>query len=188
MNHKTLSTWPAALLLSAAALGAFAHGDEPHGDEPHPAGAAAPAGPRFEAATEAFELVGRLEDGALTVFVNRFETSEPVLQARLELESGAHKAVASYRAAQGSYVVSDPAFVAALAAPGAHPVLVTLSAGNDADLLEATLTMPEASAAGGEPAPGAAPAAVLASALGLGLLGAGAWRWRTRRANRRAHA
>ena len=97
--------WPAALVLSAASLSAFAHGDEPHGDEPHSTGTAAASEPRFEAATEAFEMVGRLENGALTLFINRFETSEPVLQAKVELESGEHTAVASFRPGPSSYIV-----------------------------------------------------------------------------------
>lgn len=127
----------AALVLWAAALPVSAHGDEPHGDAPHPAGP--PAVPRFEAATEAFELVARLESGALTLFINRFRTSEPVLEAKVELESGEQQAVATYQSAQGSYVVSDPAFVQALARPGSHPVVVTVTAGQEADLLEGTL-------------------------------------------------
>lgn len=170
----------AALTLCAASLGAFAHGDEPHGDAPHAAGAAAPAGPRFEAATEAFELVGRLEDGALTLFVNRFETNEPVLQATVELESGAHKAVARYQADQGSYVVDAPRFVAALGQPGTHPVVVTLTAAGEADLLEASLTMAAPTTTDPQ-GPGRGPAIALAGALGLGLLGFGVWQLRRRR-------
>lgn len=131
--------WIAALALSGAALAAQAHGDEPHGDEPHPVAAA--TGPRFEAVTETFELVGRLEAGALTLFINRFGNSEPVLQAEVELESGDLKARAAYQAAQGSYVVSEPRFVQALSRPGAHPLVVTVAAGNEADLLEATLNI-----------------------------------------------
>lgn len=131
--------WIAALAMSAASLAAHAHGDEPHGDEPHPVAGALAGGPRFEAATDAFELVGRIEGGVLTLFISRFETSEPVQQATVELESGDLKAVAAYQADQGSYVVNDPGFIQARERPGAHALVVTVAAGNDADLLEATL-------------------------------------------------
>lgn len=187
MNKKYIH-WTAALVLSVSSFGAYAHGDEPHGDEPHPAdAAAATAGPRFEAATEMFEMVGRLENGALTLFVNKFETNEPVLQAEVELESGEHKAVATYQAQQGSYVVSEPKFVTALSKPGAHQVIVTLTAGNEADLIEATLNM---SGAPTEVADGQSKATVvaLAGTLGLGVLGAGAWIARRRRSNAGAQA
>ena len=179
-----MKTYPirglAALTLWAAALGACAHGDEPHGDAPHPAGAAAPAGPRFEAATEAFEMVGRLEDGALTLFVNRFETNEPVLRATVELESGEHKAVARYQAEQGSYVVNDARFVGALSQPGTHPLVVTLTAAGEADLLEASLAM-AAPSTKDQPGVGRAPVMALAGMLGLVVLGAGVWLLRRHR-------
>lgn len=178
----------AALVLGAAALNALAHGDEPHGDEPHPPGTEAPAGPRFEAATEAFEIVGRLEDGALTLFINRFETNEPVARAKVELESGDRKATAAYRDDAGSYVVSEPKFVQALAQPGTHPMVVTVTAGDEADLLEATLNMTPPA---GDAAPAERPVSVtaaLAGTLGLGVLGAGVWVVRRRRAAAGAHA
>lgn len=175
--------WPAALVLSAASLSAFAHGDEPHGDEPHSTGTAAASEPRFEAATEAFEMVGRLENGALTLFINRFETSEPVLQAKVELESGEHKAVASFRPGPGSYVMNEPKFITALSKPGEHPVVVTLTSGNDTDLLEATLNI-AATAAADENERSKAPVATLAGTLGVGVLGAGMWFARRRRSNR----
>lgn len=180
--NKTLNSSMLALALSGAALGALAHGDEPHGDEPHPTGAATAAGPRFEAATEAFELVGRLEDGVLTLFVNRFATSEPVLRAKVELEAGERKATAAYDDAQGSYVVREPAFVKALGQPGSHPVVVTVTAGDEADLLETTLNItgeaPHAPA-------GARPGwpVMLGGALGVAVLVGGAWVLRQRRAN-----
>lgn len=183
--NLTLHRSAIALLLSAAPLAALAHGDEPHGDAPHPAAVSAPAGPRVETATEAFELVGRLEDGALTLFINRFETNEPVLQASVDVESGEHKAVATFRADQGSYVIQDATFIEALGRPGAHPLVVTLTAGEEADLLEATLTL--AAPATGAPPPAASaiaiPATSLAGSVGLAMLGAGLWAVRRRRRN-----
>nr|WP_297354138.1 hypothetical protein [uncultured Caldimonas sp.] len=165
--------WMTALALSAASILAHAHGDEPHGDEPHPPVAVPAGAPRFEAATDAFEMVGRLENGALTLFINRFETNEPVLQAQVELESGPLKAVAAYQADQGSYVITDAGLLAALNQPGEHPVVVTLTLGNEADLLDATLTLAaDQDDHAAEPRTPVVPA--MAGALGVAALGAGA--------------
>jgi hypothetical protein len=131
-------------MLGMASLPGFAHGDEPHGDEPHPVAAADAGGPRFEAATDLFEAVGRLDDGKLTLFINRFATNEPVLEAKVELESGALKAVAAFQADQGSYVVNDGPFVKALRQAGTHAVVLTVTAGEDADLLDGSLSVSSA--------------------------------------------
>ena len=187
MKKKYLH-WTAALVLSAYSIGAHAHGDEPHGDAPHPvdAGAAA-AGLRFEAATEAFEIVGRLESGALTLFVNKFETNEPVLEAKVELESGEQKAVATYQAQQSSYVVNESKFVAALSKPGAHSVVVTVTSGSEADLLEATLSM-SAPATEVTQELNNYSAVALAGVLGLGALGGVTWMVRKSRSNKGVRA
>lgn len=168
-----------AVALAACAAIAAAHGDEPHGDEPHPATSAATGSPRFEAATEAFEMVGRLESGGLIVFVNRFETSEPVLQAAVEVESGEHKASADYRADQGSYVVSEPRLLQALEAAGSHHIVVTVTSGNEADLLETTLDI--RAAEGSKQATPLPLGAALAMVLGLGAVGAGGFALHRRR-------
>lgn len=142
------------LSLAVVAGGACAHGDEPHGDAPHPMAVATATGPRFEAATNLFEVVGRLEANSLTLWVNRFATGEPVDRAAVEVELDTLKATASYRADRGDYVVQDAAFIAALTKPGQHPLVLTVTAGEDADLLDATI----ASASADTPAAtGAAP-------------------------------
>lgn len=172
--------WMAALALSAAGFNAFAHGDEPHGDNAHPAASAEFGSPRFEATTDAFEMVGRLEGEGLTMFINRFETNEPVLQAKVELESGTLKAVAAYQADQGSYVVKNVAFVKALNQPGSHPLIVTLTAGNEADLLEGTLNV-AAQQNGHDDETRAPVVPAMAGALGVAVLGAGVLALRRRR-------
>ncbi len=139
--------WLAALMLGMASLPGFAHGDEPHGDEPHPVAAADAGGPRFEAATDLFEVVGRLQDGTLTLFINRFATNEPVLEAKVELESGPLKAVAVFQADLGSYVLSDGPLLKALQQAGTHAVVLTVTAGEDADLLDASLSVADAGSA-----------------------------------------
>jgi hypothetical protein len=176
----------AALALSAASLTALAHGDEPHGDEPASVAGAVAGNPHFEAATDAFEMVARLDAEGLTMFINRFETNEPVLQAKVELESGAARAVAEYRPDTGGYVVRDVAFVKELNRPGAHSVIVTLTAGSEADLLEGTLSVAAAQGAHAEErrAPPVVPA--MAGALGTALLGVGALALHRRKAKKGA--
>lgn len=99
--------------------------------------------PRIEAKSEAFELVGVLQGGELSILINRFETNEPVLNAAVEVESGNFKAKAPFHADHGDYAVADEAFLKAVGKPGAHPLVITVTAGSDADLLDGTLNVPE---------------------------------------------
>ncbi|MFP5460113.1 MAG: hypothetical protein ACLGII_00815 [Gammaproteobacteria bacterium] len=173
-----------AIALSSLSVPSFAHGDEPHDDAPHEklAVAPAPGAPRLEAMTESFELVARRQGDALVIYINRFETGEPVLDASVEVETGSLKAVALYQADQGSYAVRDEAFLEALSAPGTHTVVATVTSGSEADLLTAILTV-----AAGEHGPGpenrAVPSAAfaLAGSLAVGAAGAGALYLRRRR-------
>ena len=100
---------------------------------------AASALPRVEAKSEAFELVAELRANELAIVVDRYESNEPVLGAKLEVESGTLKAVAAFRAEQGDYAVTDAALLKALAAPGEHGLVFTLVAGSDSDLLDGAL-------------------------------------------------
>lgn len=132
----------AALLLvaNAPALAApGAHGPNgEHLDGPTTMRAAS-ALPRVEAKSETFELVAELRASELAIVVDRYESNEPVLGAKLEVESGTLKAVAAFRAEQGDYAVTDAALLKALTAPGEHGLVFTLVAGNDSDLLDGTL-------------------------------------------------
>lgn len=142
---------PLVLLLSASAVAApGAHGPNgEHLDGPtQTASAAGSTAPRMEAKSETFELVAHLRDDELSMLINRFETNEPVLDAKVEVESGQVKAVAKFHSDHGDYAVDDPAFLKALKAPGAHAIVITVLAGSDADLLEGTLNT-EGAAAGG---------------------------------------
>ena len=100
---------------------------------------AASALPRVEAKSETFELVAELRASELAIVVDRYESNEPVLGAKLEVESGTLKAVAAFRAEQGDYAVTDAALLEALAAPGEHGLVFTLVAGSDSDLLDGAL-------------------------------------------------
>ena len=117
---------------------AFGHGGEDHGDGPKPVSAANIA-PRAEAQTELFELVATPANGQLTIFVDRFASNAPVTGAKVEVESGSWKAVAA-AGGNGSYRVNAPQF----AKPGRYPLLFTVEAGTDTDLIETTLVVAEA--------------------------------------------
>ena len=73
--------------------------------------------------------------------IDRYNSKEPVLKAELEVEFGAITAQATFHADQGDYAFDDAALLAALAKPGQHALVFTLSAGDDSDLLEGTLNV-----------------------------------------------
>ncbi|CAN7657078.1 hypothetical protein LJR129_005146 [Acidovorax sp. LjRoot129] len=146
------STWQgaglAALVLAStpgfASPGAHGPNGE-HLDTTTQTGANSGPVPSFEARSEAFELVGRLQGGELSILINRFATNEPVLNATVEVESGNLKAPAKIHADMGDYAVDDANMLKALAAPGDHPMVVSVLAGKESDLLDGTLTVAGAS-------------------------------------------
>jgi hypothetical protein len=175
----------AAAVLAASALAApGAHGPNgEHLDAPAPQGSATTA-PRLEAKSELFELVATLAGGELSLLVDRFDSNEPVLGAKVEVESGAHKAVARFHADHGDYAVDDAAFLQALGRPGEHPLVITIASGADADLLEGTLRVSAAPA--GDHGPGLQSRRALAAGAAV-LLAAGAaavFLFRRRRSSR----
>lgn len=144
------AAWAAlSLLVTTPALAApGAHGPNgEHLDAPAVLRAAA-ALPRVVTHSEDFELVAELRGAELVIVVDRYASNEPVLDASVEVESGALKAVARFRAEAGDYVVTDPALLKALAAPGEHGLVFTLVAGADSDLLDGTLVSATGAAAG----------------------------------------
>ena len=148
---KLLRTTAAALLapvsvLALASPGAHGPNGE-HLDGPATARGSAGAAAKMEAKSEQFELVAKLGGGKLSILVDRYETNEPVLDAQVEVESGKLKAAAKFHADQGDYAVDDPAMLKALGQPGSHPIVVTLIAGKESDLLEGTLEVATAVAA-----------------------------------------
>jgi hypothetical protein len=136
---RRLATWLAIVVSTAALAGPGAHG--PNGE--HLEGPAQPGAvsalPRLEAKTELFELVATLGGGELSILIDRFDTNEPVLNARVEVESGSLKAAARFHGDHGDYAVDDPALLKALAAPGEHALVFTVAAGDQTDLLDGTL-------------------------------------------------
>lgn len=145
MRWQRLSVALLAVMLAGgpafAAPGAHGPNGE-HLDAPAGSGGVVNAAPRFEAQSDMFEVVGRLQGGELSMLINRFATNEPVLDAKVEIESGTTKAQATFHADLGDYAVDDAAMLKALSLPGGdHPLVITVLAGSDADLLDGTLSV-----------------------------------------------
>lgn len=131
------------LAMSLAIAGPGAHGPNgEHLDEHANHAGTGTAAARIETFTEAFELLGHLSGGELSIMIDRYETNEPVLNAALEVQYKDLKAKAKFHADMGDYAIDDPKFLAAISKPGAYPLLFTLVAGEESDLLEGTLTVP----------------------------------------------
>jgi len=156
-----------ALLLGALMLfrPALAHEGHSHGDEPPPPAAAAP---RAEAHSDLFELVAvRGTDGRLWIYLDRHASNDPVDGATVGVTVDGQE-VAVERAGEAVYVASSPA----LATAGLLNLVFTITAGEDMDLLPATLEVP-AAIAGVVAPPGLAEQAValVRSPLALGFAG-----------------
>ncbi|MDO9225387.1 MAG: hypothetical protein Q8M09_14085 [Pseudomonadota bacterium] len=154
---------------------AFAHEGHDHGDAPKPV-PVADAAPRFETASEAFELVGVLHGRALTLYLDDYASNAPVEKATLEVEAGKQKMQAK-ESEPGVYFLelTDTK-------PGRLGLVFTIQAGESVDLLTANLEIPAPKAA-------AKTAAFDWRRLGwagLALPVLGVWVWR-RRSRRKQH-
>lgn len=134
------------LLLLASPPEAFAnpgaHGPNgEHLDAPAASVVGADSRPRMESFSELFELVAHLNEHALTVMANHYASNEPVLSGELEVESGELKAKAAFDQASGAFVATDAALLRQLARPGSHPLVFTLSSGDQMDLLTGELVV-----------------------------------------------
>jgi len=125
----------ALVMLLATPVAASAHAG--HDDAP----AAAPtagAAPRAEAASAEFELVGVAKGQTLVVTLDHFATNEPITDGTVEVAEGDTTAKAEAQA-DGTYVLQAPW----LAHSGHHELTFTVTAGDTADLLTATLDVPD---------------------------------------------
>ena len=185
MNHSNHARMPRLVRLAAtfaltggalifgghATASPGAHGPNgEHLDGPTAVSSAGSASPRLEAHSELFEIVGRLDAGELSLFIGRYDSNEPVLGAKVEVELGGLKSTALFHADAGDYAVSDKAMLAALARPGRHALLFTVTAGTDTDLLDGMLPVAKGATAS---APAASPTtATLPSRAAWWVLGA----------------
>lgn len=143
MNITRLYFWKhlavsAAILLLAQA--AAAH-DGGHDDEPKTAPGVAGA-PRLAVHSDLFELVAVVEHGAMTLYLDRYASNEPVTGAKIEVESGKERGIATPNA-DGSYTFASKM----LATPKSGSFTFTVIAGKDSDLLAGDLVVAGAQAA-----------------------------------------
>lgn len=104
------------------------------------------AAPRLEVKSELFEAVAKLNKEELSILIDRYDTNEPVLRASVEVESGSVKAKATFHSDIGDYAVDNPAMLKLLSTAGEHPLVITIVAGQDSDLLDGVLQVMPAGA------------------------------------------
>jgi len=121
--------------------------------------------PVVVAESEAFEVVGRLDGEGLVLHVDRAPSNEPVLGATLEIEAGGRAVTAVFRPASGDYLIADTGWLQPLRETGAHPLALTLLAGDDSDLLTGELIVGAAPASAETAGVGRSALALLAAVL-----------------------
>ena len=129
---------PVALLVAAVFIGLPAWAGEGHDHGDAAPAAVGEALPRFTAESETFELVGVLSGKQITLYLDRFADNSPVRDAQIELEIGGAKFKAEKQGEDEYEVVLPEA-----PKPGVLPVTVTVTAGNEADLLASELDIHE---------------------------------------------
>lgn len=137
MARSALARWMMVLMFFP--LFAFAGGgdDHSHGDEaPAPVSLSA-TGSQLELNSPDVALLGVLEDGKLTVYADRYATNEPILNAKIELESSGRK-LQLLPTKDGRYTATADW----LKQPGTHEVVVSVEAVDLEDLLIGTLKIP----------------------------------------------
>ena len=134
--RTTLPLCAALVLLLAPSFG-IAHPG--HDDSPEPI--AITGSPRAETHSDEFELVAAMAaPHALTIYLDRFATNEPVTDAAIEVGDNGGDAVKSEPQEDGTYLLRAPW----LDVPGKHDLTFTITAGDVADLLVATIELPQA--------------------------------------------
>lgn len=128
-----------SLYMPTAVAAPGAHGPNgEHLDAPPTAGATA-LRPRVTAQSDVFELVAELHEGELSIMIDRFDTNEPLMGAKVEVESAGIKARATFHDDLGDYALDDEKLLALLKKPGEHALVFTIVAGNASDLLDGVL-------------------------------------------------
>ena len=135
-----------ALLFSAwlatSVTAIVAHAHEGHDDSaPSPSAAIAGGNPRVEATSDLFEIVGIVENGVMTIFLDRYATNDPIANARIEIEIGPVKG-STQQSPDGTYTFKH----AVLSQPAQLPVTFAVAAGGDSDLLTGDLVISDPNA------------------------------------------
>ncbi len=142
MKRKSFpfTTTLAIALVFALSIAAAGPGHD-HGDAA-PIASTGKTSPRFEAHSDLFEAVGVLGGGELSILIDRYKNNEPILNAKVELESGAFKATGAFHADHGDYGFESKAFEK----PGTYPISLIIMAGDEIDILAGNLIVPDSKA------------------------------------------
>ena len=125
-----------AALFSLIPFASLSHEGHSHGDEAPPTTVI--TAPRATAASTLFELVAVADGTALKVYIDRFDTNEPVTGGTVSVETLAGPATATV---DGDFYLLEAPWVTE---PGEYELLFTVEAGADIDFLTASLTIPAA--------------------------------------------
>ena len=130
------------LVFLAVAFAPFASAHEGH-DHDAPAASVAASVPRGEAASGDFQLVAVLRDNALTIYLDRFATNEPVSGATIEVETPGGQQTATANG-NGIYRIDAPW----AKSPGRYDLIFTVTAEDKVDVLPLSIAVaaPEAAA------------------------------------------
>jgi cobalt-zinc-cadmium efflux system membrane fusion protein len=166
------------LAVSGSVVGTAAHEGHDHGPPPPPLPTTIK--PRLAIHSDTYELVAILNGASLSLFLDRYDSNEPVTDARISLLAGETSADAEPRP-DGTYRVIVPA----LAKPGRHELVFTISHKDGDDLLAGEFTTSEPPVASVAAAPRAAglgswQQGILTLGIGIvvGFALGGFWRWR----------
>jgi len=118
-----------------------------------------PASPRAETSSETFELVTVARSGEIVIYLDGFQSNEPILDANVEIETP-QGSVHARPAGDGTYRFPAPW----AANTGRYDLIATVTKGGDADILTFTIEIPPSAQA--NPAAGSS-----GSALALDLKG-----------------
>ena len=138
--RSALAAWVLTLLVALLPPFAFAGGGDDHSHGPEvkaPIAAPATSGARFTLTSPDVELLGMLDNDKLTLYVDSYATNEPILNAKIEVESNGVK-VQALAEKDGSYTAAAEW----LKQPGTHEIVVSVVAKDLADLLIGTLEAP----------------------------------------------
>ena len=136
MLSHLASALAVALCLAFGATAGHAHEGHDHG--PPAAPAPTHVAPRVEAHSDAFELVAVAQGGDLVIYLDRFVGNEPVDGATVELETPSGPVTATGDGG-GVYRAKAPW----LSRGGTFELIVTVTSGEQIDVLPVSLTFPE---------------------------------------------
>ena len=142
---------PATALLAFVVLCTPVLADAGHDHGSPQAAPASPANPRAALSSELYEAVGVLRGDRLTLYLDRFDTNEPVSDAKLAVTLGGEGEIAVEPGPEGTYVLASPK----LGGHGPLELVISVTGPAGDDLLIGTLTRPEATSAAVAPAAGA---------------------------------